>query len=72
MPATLSTLASPPEESATARILATAGRHLFTYGYNALTMDDLARIYGERDPDMVFVTPAQLAALYRQATPNRE
>ena len=46
MPATLSTLASPPEESATARILATAGRHLFTYGYNALTMDDLAHELG--------------------------
>ncbi|HSV73017.1 MAG TPA: hypothetical protein VLH79_04595 [Chthonomonadales bacterium] len=31
------------------------------------TMDDLARIVRERDPDMVFVTPSQLAALYRQA-----
>ena len=30
--------------------------------------DDLARIYEQRDPNMVFVTPAQLAALYRQAT----
>jgi hypothetical protein len=29
--------------------------------------DDLARIYEQRDPDMVFVTPAQLATLYRQA-----
>jgi hypothetical protein len=29
--------------------------------------DDLAHIYEQRDPDMVFVTPAQLAALYRQA-----
>jgi hypothetical protein len=31
------------------------------------SMDDLARIYEQRDPDMVFVTPAQLAQLYRQA-----
>lgn len=30
-------------------------------------MDDLAKIYAERDADMVFVTPSQLAALYRQA-----
>jgi hypothetical protein len=30
-------------------------------------MDTLAKIYQERDPDMVFVTPAQLADLYRQA-----
>jgi GxGYxYP putative glycoside hydrolase C-terminal domain/GxGYxY sequence motif in domain of unknown function N-terminal len=29
--------------------------------------DDLARIYEQRDPNMVFVTPAQLATLYRQA-----
>jgi len=29
--------------------------------------DDLAKIYAQRDPDMVFVTPAQLATLYRQA-----
>ena len=27
----------------------------------------LAKIYDKRDPDMVFVTPAQLATLYRQA-----
>lgn len=31
------------------------------------TMDDLARIYDQRDPDMVFVTPAQLATLYKEA-----
>ncbi|MEN6337316.1 MAG: hypothetical protein ABFE01_23930, partial [Phycisphaerales bacterium] len=31
------------------------------------TMDDLAKIYADRDPDMVFVTPSQLAALYRMA-----
>ncbi len=31
------------------------------------TMDDLARIHAGRDADMVFVTPSQLAALYRQA-----
>jgi hypothetical protein len=30
-------------------------------------MDDLARIWESRDPDMVFVRPSQLAALYRQA-----
>ena len=29
--------------------------------------DDLARIYDQRDTKMVFVTPMQLAALYRQA-----
>ena len=29
-------------------------------------MDALARIYDQRDPDMVFVTPAQLAQLYKQ------
>ncbi len=33
-------------------------------------MDDLARIHEQRDPDMVFVTPAQLAELYRQAVKN--
>lgn len=33
-------------------------------------MDSLAKMYAERDPDMVFVTPSQLAALYREA--NRE
>ncbi|MCU0875168.1 MAG: hypothetical protein MUE50_22785 [Pirellulaceae bacterium] len=31
------------------------------------TMDDLARIYEQRDPDMMFVTPSQLAQLYREA-----
>lgn len=31
------------------------------------TMDDLARIYEQRDPDMMFVTPLQLAQLYREA-----
>ena len=31
------------------------------------TMDDLARIYAARDADMVFVTPSQLAQLYREA-----
>ena len=29
--------------------------------------DDLAKIWSQRDPDMVFVTPAQLADLYKQA-----
>jgi hypothetical protein len=29
--------------------------------------DDLARIYEQRDSNMVFVTPEQLATLYRQA-----
>jgi hypothetical protein len=32
------------------------------------TMDDLARIHAQRDPDMVFVTPSQLARLYREAS----
>ena len=36
------------------------------------TMDDLAHISSGRDPDMVFVKPAQLAALHRLATPTRE
>jgi hypothetical protein len=36
--------------------------HCWTFG-----PEDLARIYDKRDPDMVFVTPAQLAALYREA-----
>lgn len=30
-------------------------------------MDTLAKIHAERDSDMVFVTPSQLAALYRKA-----
>jgi AcrR family transcriptional regulator len=34
------------EASADARILAAARRHLFSYGYNALTMDDLAHELG--------------------------
>jgi hypothetical protein len=29
--------------------------------------DDVARIYEQRETNMVFVTPAQLATLYRQA-----
>ena len=33
-------------------------------------MDALARAVARRDADMVFVTPAQLAALYRQAHPR--
>jgi hypothetical protein len=35
--------------------------HCWTFG-----MDDLVHVWEHRDPDMVFVTPAQLAALYRQ------
>jgi arylsulfatase A-like enzyme len=31
------------------------------------SMDDLAKIYAERDADMVFVTPSQLSELYRTA-----
>jgi AcrR family transcriptional regulator len=47
MPAAAVLTAAPPrEELATARILATARHHLFTYGYNALTMDDLAHELG--------------------------
>ena len=34
------------------------------------TMDDLAQLYAQRGADMVFVTPAQLAALYRQDQPS--
>jgi hypothetical protein len=40
--------------------------HCWTYG-----MDDLVRIWERRDPDMVFVTPSQLAALYRRANPEQ-
>jgi hypothetical protein len=29
-------------------------------------MDAIAKIHADRDPDMVFVTPSQLAALYRE------
>ncbi len=36
----------PAAESPDARILETARRHLFAYGYNALTMDDLAHELG--------------------------
>lgn len=36
--------------------------HCWTFG-----MEDIARIYEQRDPDMVFVTPSQLASLYREA-----
>jgi hypothetical protein len=36
--------------------------HCWTFG-----PDDLARIYEQRETNMVFVTPTQLAALYRQA-----
>jgi AcrR family transcriptional regulator len=49
MPAAAATAlpaAPPKEEPATARILATARQHLFAYGYNALTMDDLAHELG--------------------------
>ncbi|MDD2765663.1 MAG: TetR/AcrR family transcriptional regulator [Opitutaceae bacterium] len=38
--------ASAPPGPARTRILATARAHLFTYGYTALTMDDLARELG--------------------------
>lgn len=34
-------------------------------------MDALARIHADRDPDVVFVTPTQLAALYRAAAKGR-
>ncbi|MCE9631550.1 MAG: hypothetical protein K8S94_12655 [Planctomycetia bacterium] len=30
-------------------------------------MDDLVKIHADRDPDMIFVTPSQLAALYHTA-----
>lgn len=35
-----------PDLATRARIIATARKHLFTYGYSALTMDDLARELG--------------------------
>jgi AcrR family transcriptional regulator len=38
--------APPAADSPDTRILATAQRQLFTYGYNALTMDDLAHELG--------------------------
>ena len=44
MPAAAPTVAAA--DSPDARILATAQRQLFTYGYNALTMDDLAHELG--------------------------
>ena len=36
--------------------------HCWTFG-----PEELAHIYDQRDADMVFVTPSQLAALYRQS-----
>jgi hypothetical protein len=33
-------------------------------------MDAIAKIHADRDPDMAFVTPSQLAALYREAQKN--
>jgi len=36
----------PPSDPEPARILETAARHLFAYGYNALTMDELAHELG--------------------------
>jgi len=45
MPAASATLPAAGD-SPDARILATAQRQLFTYGYNALTMDDLAHELG--------------------------
>ncbi|MEO6876070.1 MAG: TetR/AcrR family transcriptional regulator [Opitutaceae bacterium] len=44
-PATL-TAAAPAADSPDGRILAAAQRQLFAYGYNALTMDDLAHELG--------------------------
>lgn len=49
MPNSRSSLSAVPEVetgSATERILSAARRHLFAYGYNALTMDDLAHELG--------------------------
>ena len=40
------TLEAPPTDPANARILEAASRHLFAYGYSALTMDDLAHELG--------------------------
>lgn len=49
MPAAVTALPSPAAaaaDSADARILTAASQQLFTYGYNALTMDDLAHELG--------------------------
>src|SRR3954452_1306794 len=40
------TASPPPPEPAQTRILETARRHLFAYGYSALTMDELAHELG--------------------------
>jgi AcrR family transcriptional regulator len=45
-PSTVIAPALTEDESPTARILTTARHHLFAYGYNALTMDDLAHELG--------------------------
>ncbi len=45
-------------------------RPAFVNGFvrgRTFSRDDLARIHERRDADMVFVTPSQLAALYRKA-----
>lgn len=39
----------------------------FVHCWTFRNMDDIARIYDGRDKDMIFVTPGQLAALYRKA-----
>ena len=46
MPASASASATTTADSPDARILATAQRQLFAYGYTALTMDDLAHELG--------------------------
>ncbi len=46
MPASLHPASPPDADSPDVRILETARRQLFTYGYNALTMDDLAHELG--------------------------
>jgi len=38
--------------------------HLCCWAYKP---EAIAEVYNDRDPDWVFVTPAQLATLYRQA-----
>ncbi len=45
-PKSVRSSAPSPASAAAERILDTAGRHLFTYGYSAVTMDDLAAELG--------------------------
>ena len=39
----------------------------FLHCWTFKSIDDILGMYEQRDPDMIFVSPAQLAALYREA-----